>query len=144
MVATVEPEEVRGPCVSQRKTAAQPFTLSRCTSQAGCHCSSARFDFQLSGKAHEDSDRHPVLAHLPSWQNCERCNNFFPLPFGIPFARFNSSKRIVPPGLLPLSTSYDSSIYSYMPCFRKYLAIYVLFVQLKMKSIKVTNNYSTQ
>ena len=58
----MEPEEVRGPYVSQRKTAAQPFTLSRCTSRAGCHCSSACFDFQLSGKAYEDSDRRPVLA----------------------------------------------------------------------------------
>ena len=75
----MEPEGVKGPCVSRRKTAAQSFMLSRCTSRAGRHCSSARFDCQLSGKAREDSDRTVVIAilywHLPLWRNCERCNN---------------------------------------------------------------------
>ena len=81
----VEPEEVKGPCVSRRKTAVPTIYVV----QVG-----VLFDCQLSEKAREDSDHTVVIAvlyrHLPSWRNCERCNNFFCLPFGIPFARFDS------------------------------------------------------
>ena len=99
----MEPEEVKGPCVSRSKTAAQPFTLSRCTSWAGRHCSSARFDCQLSGKACEDSD-----CTSPSCTGTYPCGKtvsaviIFSLPFGIPFAHFDSlwkSRHLVP---LPL------------------------------------------
>jgi len=34
MMVTVEPDEVEGPCISQRKTAAKPLALSNCSSQA--------------------------------------------------------------------------------------------------------------
>ena len=130
---------MKGPCVSQRKTTAQPFTLSRCTSRAGCHCSSARFNCQLSGKAHEDSDRTIMIAvlywHLPSWRNCEHCNNFFGPPFGIPFARFDSLwrfRRLMPRGILPLG------------CFVRFLYLFVhpLFPELFGNLRTLINSYS--
>ena len=79
MVVTLEPGKAGSPCISQRKAAAWPLALSRCTSEArlpllvlSLRMSSAAW---LLGKALEDSNRNVVIVvvhwRLPRWESCE-------------------------------------------------------------------------
>ena len=66
-----------GPLHFSKKDSSTAIYAVQVYSRAGHHRSSARFDCQLSGKAREDSDHTVLYWHLPSWRNCEHCNNFF-------------------------------------------------------------------
>jgi len=66
IVGMVESEEVQGPCISQRKSEAKQFVLSRCTSQTRpplLECSLQLLSAALfSGKAHWPHCRDRCLA----------------------------------------------------------------------------------